>query len=213
MTRRDERVAGITALATAVLLAVSLVLLGAGPASRHPNAVLAWSQQHALGIRMGSLVWLVAMLALVTFAVRLRDALLMLTADRWWAAALFLQGAAVFATTAVVASATGWATAELAASPYAEADNVATLWVLHRTLLRFATWGLIPPLLTSGVALIRHSILGQVAAVGGAIVAVALLAPLTWLVGLPAFVVWLAITGVALVRPGRRRSADRQPVG
>jgi hypothetical protein len=205
MTRRDERVAGTIALVTAALLIVSLTLSGSGP--RNPDTMAAWYANNDVLVRAGALAWLVAMLGLVAFAVRLRDALLGLTADRWWTGVLFVQGAAVFATVAVIAAATAWTAATLAGDASVDSDAVAALGTLHRTLLRFATWGLIVPLLAVGLTLARHSVLGIVAATLGVLVSLALLVPATWALGLPAFSVWLVLTGIALLlSPSRNRS-------
>lgn len=210
MTRRDERLAGVIALLTCWLLAASLMLHGRGPASADPEAVLAWYAGNSVMVRVGSFFWLAAMLGLVAFAVLLRDALLSLTADRWWAGVMFVQGAAVFATVAVVAAATAWATGVLAVAPDPQADTVAAVWTLHHTLLRFATLGLIVPLLTVGLTLSRHSLLGRTAAALGIVIAVLLLLPMTWRWGMPAFVVWLLLTSLALLTPARPRRAGRR---
>lgn len=209
MTRRDERLAGLIGLLTSVLLATSLLLHGTGPTTRNPNGVVAWYAGREVTVRVGSLAWLAAMLALVVFAVLLRDALVTLTADRWWAAVLFVQGAAVFATIAVIAAATSWVTATLAVRADVVPTTVAAMSELHRTLLRFASWGLTVPVLTVGLTLARHSRLGRIVAVLGACVAVALLVPLTWGVGLPAFTIWLLLTAVALLSPRSPRLRRR----
>lgn len=205
MTRRDERLAGVIALVTGFLLTMSLLLQGTGPASTEADVILSWVVGNSVSVRLGSLVWLAAMLCLVAFAVLLRDALLMLTADRWWAGVLFVQGAAVFAAVTVIAAATAWATATLAAGADPQAETVASVWTLHRTVLRFATWGLAVPLATVGLTLTRHSTLGKIAAVFGVLVAGALLLPLTWMIGLPGVVGWLLLTSLALLRPRRPR--------
>ncbi len=212
MTRGDERLAGWIALLTAALLATSLYLHGSGPPSAEPDAVLAWYAGNSVMVRLGSFAWLMAMLGLVAFAVLLRDALLSLTADRWWAGVLFVQGAAVFATVAVIAAATAWTTALLARGPDPQADTVAAIWTLHQTVLRFATWGLVVPLLTVGITLTRHSVLGQVVAWLGGMIAVLLFVPVIWTVGLAGFVLWLVLTSMALLRPRlpRRRASRRR---
>lgn len=212
MTRSDERMAALTALGAAGMLAASLVLTGAGPASAHPNGVVTWYAEHATSIRLGSIMWLLAMLALVAFAVRLRDALLGLTADRWWTNVLFQQGATVFATVAVVAAAAGWSTATLAVRVGPTPDTVAAMWTLHGALLRFASWGLWVPLFAAALALARHSTGGRVAAVLGVGVAFALLTPLTWFVGLWSFAVWLALAGLVLLFPARDQALQTQRV-
>lgn len=205
MTRRDERLAGVIALVTGLLLTMSLLVQGSGPASTEPDVILSWVVGNSVSVRLGSFVWLAAMLCLVAFAVLLRDALLMLTADRWWAGVLFVQGAAVFAAVTVIASATAWATATLAAGADPQAETVAAVWTVHRTVLRFATWGLAVPLATVGLTLARHSTLGKIAAVFGVLVGAALLLPLTWMIGLPGLVGWLLLTSLALLRPRRPR--------
>lgn len=207
MTRRDERLAGVIALLTGLLLSASLVLRGSGPSSAQPEAVLGWYARNAEIVRAGSLVWLAAMLGFVVFAVLLRDALLALTAGRWWAGVLFVQGAAVFATVVVIAAATGWATTALATGPDPHPETVAALWTLNGTLLRFATWGLAVPLVTVGLTLARHSTMGKVTAVVGLAVAVTLLVPATWAYGLPAFAGWVLLTSLTLLVP--RNQATR----
>jgi hypothetical protein len=198
VTRNDERVAGGAALLTAALAGAGLYLTGAGPGTRTTDRIAQWVLEHHVEVRVGALLWLLAMLSLVVFAIRLRDALLPLGADRWWLGPLFVQGAGVFATVAVVAAATAWAAAELAGLD-AEPGVVASTWTLHRALLRFATWGLIVPVLTAGVTLTRHSTTGILAAIIGGFVAVLLLVPTTWRAGVVTFVAWLVLTGVALL--------------
>jgi hypothetical protein len=210
-TTGELRKAGLAALVTALLLAGALAARGGAPPSTHPNGVLAWYAGNSVRLQAGALLWLLAMLALVVFAVSFREALWASVADRSWTTVLFLQGASVFATVAVVSAAVGWALANQAGAGAIAADLAGTVWALERALLRFATWGFTVPLLVVAVALVRYSVLGQLCAAAAALVAATLLVPVTWAVALHAFPVWLLLVGVTLLvgTVGRAPAEDR----
>ena len=208
-THSELRKAAVAAFVTAGLLTASLVLLHGGPRAAHPNAVLAWHADNAVAIKAGMITWMLAMLGLVVFAVSFREALWASVADRSWMTVLFLQGASVFATIAVVSGAIGWALADQAAADAISAELAGTIWAIELTLLRFATWGFTVPLGVAGLVLYRHSVLGQVCAVAALLLIIALLWPLTWAVALHVFPAWLALAGLALlVRASGRVSED-----
>ena len=212
-TISELRKAGLAALATAVLLTTNLALLRTGPPSSHPNAVLAWFTENAMLVQVAAVAWLLAMLALVVFAVSLHDALWASVADRSWTTVLFLHGAGVFATVAVAGAAIGWGLAGLAAEGAISAELVGTLWAIEQALLRFATWGMAVPLLVVAIALYRHSLLGQLCAVAAVLLVGALLVPLTWMVALHTLPAWLALVALTLLVPARSRmpEAELQP--
>ena len=203
-TSAELRKAGIAALATAVLLAANLALLRTGPPASHPNAVLAWFTDNAALVQAGAVAWLLAMLALVVFAVSLHDALWASVADRSWTTVLFLHGAGVFATVAVAGAAISWALAGLATDGAIGAETAGTLYALDQALLRFATWGMSVPLLVVAIALYRHSLLGQLCAVAAVLLVGALLVPLTWAVALHTLPAWLLLVAITLLVPARR---------
>ena len=209
VTRSDLRVAGLAALLTAALLTASLLLFQGGPPSSHPNAVLSWHAANAGALKLGAVVWLLAMLGLVGFAIGFREGMWATVLDRSWMTVLFVQGAGIFATVAVVSAAVGWALADQASAGTLTAEMAGMVWSVELALLRFATWGLTAPLIVTGAALARHSLLGQVGAVASVMVAVALLVPLTWYVALYAFAGWLAFAGVTLLVP--RQNRVREP--
>lgn len=213
VTGSDLRMAGVAALLTGGLLAASLVLFQGGPPSSHPNAVLAWNAANAGMIKTSAVTWLLAMLCLVGFAIGFREAMWATVLDRSWMTVLFVQGAGIFATVAVVSAAVGWALADQAAAGVIDADLAGMVWSLETALLRFAAWGLTAPLIVVGVALGRHSTLGQISAVAAVVVAAALLVPLTWGVGLYAFAGWLGLAGVTLLVPRPSRVNEPAPVG
>src|SRR5690606_5839783 len=122
---------------------------------------------------------------------------------RSWMTVLFLQGASVFATVAVVSGALGWTLADQAAAGALGAELGGTLWRLELALLQFATWGFTVPLAVAGLVLYRHSLAGQLAALAAALVAVGLLVPLTWAAAVHVVPVWLLLAGVTLVLPAR----------
>lgn len=212
VTGRDLRVAGVAALLTGGLLAASLALFQGGPPSSHPNAVLAWNAANATVVKISAVTWLLAMLGLVGFAIGFREAMWATVLDRSWMTVLFVQGAGIFATVAVVSAAVGWALADQAGAGVIDADLAGTVWSLETALLRFATWGLTAPLIVVGAALARHSTLGQICAVAAVLVAAALLVPLTWGVGLFAFAAWLGLAGVTLLVPRPIRVDEPAPV-
>lgn len=209
VTRSDLRTAGIAAVLTGGLLATSLVLFQGGPPSPHPNAVLAWHADNAVALRFSAVAWLLAMLGLVGFAIGFREAMWATVLDRSWMTVLFVQGAGIFATVAVVSAAVGWALAGQSAAGSLDAEMASMVWAVELALLRFASWGLTAPLIIVGAALARHSTLGQVSAVAAVLVAAALLVPLTWGVALYAFAAWLGLAGVTLLVP--RPSQAWQP--
>jgi hypothetical protein len=210
--RADMRSAGVLGLATAGLLGASLAFGQGGPPADHPNAVLAWLADQAVAIRVSALLWLLAMLGLVVFAVRIREALWTTTFDRSWLTVLFVQGAGVFATIAVVAAAITWGLADQAAAGAVNAELASTVWALQQILLRFATWGFTVPLVVVGAALYRYSVMGQVCAAAAILVAIALLIPLTWHAALYAFCVWLALAGLTLLIGSRPKARHPQLV-
>jgi hypothetical protein len=212
VTRADMRSAGVLGLATAGLLGASLAFGQGGPPADHPNAVLAWLADQAVAIRVSALLWLLAMLGLVVFAVRIREALWTTTFDRSWLTVLFVQGAGVFATIAVVAAAITWGLADQAAAGAVNAELAGTVWALQQILLRFATWGFTVPLVVVGAALYRYSVMGQVCAAAAILVAIALLIPLTWHAALYAFCVWLALAGLTLLVGSRPKARHPQLV-
>lgn len=213
VTRSDLRMAGIAAVATSGLLILSLVLFQGGPPSGHPNGVLAWYGREAPLIRLSAVTWLLSMLGLVVFAVGFREAMWATVLDRSWVTVLFVQGAGVFATLAVVAAAIGWALADQAAAGTISAELAGTVWGVERTLLRFASWGLTVPMVVIGLALYRHSALGQICSLAAVIVAGALLMPFSWGVGLYAFAGWLLLAGITLLVPASGRIREHERVG
>ena len=217
MLRKDDlRMAGVAALLTAVLLTVSLALFQGGPPAANAQAVLDWFSANATLVRASDITWLLSMLSLVVFAITFRDAMWTTVWDRSWTTVLFIEGAGVFATVAVVSSAIGWALAGRAAAGSIVADTAGVIWAIEQTLIRFATWGLTVPLAVVGLAMYRHSILGKVTAFLAIGIAVALVLPFTWSAGLYALCGWLALAGVTLLLPARtpvqetsQRAADQ----
>lgn len=201
VTRTEQRFAGLAALATAVALTVSLVLFKGGPRTLHGDAVLEWYGRNADVVQISAITWVLASIGLVVFAVALREALWATVLDRNWVTALFIQGAGVFATIAVVAAAIAWALAMQAQAGTVDAELAGTVWAIERTLLHFATWGFTAPLVVVGLALQRHSFAGQFTAVAGFVIAIGLLVPLTWGAALYAFCGWLVMAGITLSRP------------
>ena len=204
VTRVESGVAGLAAIGTSVALTVSMVLFGGGPPSARGNVVRDWYAANATSLRIGALAWVLAMVGLVAFAVGFREALWATVLDRNWAVLLFVQGAVVFATIAVVRAALGWSLADQAVAGAVSADLAGMMWAIERTLLRFATWGLTVPLVLVGLALARHSLMGQIAAAASVIIAVALLVPITWTPAMFAFCAWLAFAGLTLLMPMRQ---------
>lgn len=212
VTRTEHRLAAVAAGVTATGLATGLVLFGGGPPARSDQVVLGWFRANAGTVRAGALVWLAAAIAMVVFAVAVREAVWATVVDRTWAAVLFVQGAVGFAAVSVVAAALLFALGDQAAEGAVPAHLAGTLWVVDRTLWRFATIGLTVPLLVVGLVLHRYSTLGQFGAIASVGVAVALLVPASWEPALYAFAGWLVLAGVALASPGGRRSGRlRQP--
>lgn len=204
VTRTEQRLAGVAACVTAGALTGGLLLLDGGPPTPHGGAVRTYFAQHGLQVRLAALVLLAATVALVIFAVAVREAIWATIIDRNWAAMLFVQGAVGFAAVSAVAAALLWALADQAGAGTITADVAGTLWAVDRTLWRFATWGLTVPLLIVGLVLHRYSTLGQFSAVTGVMVAVGLLVPATWAPSLYAFAGWLLLAGVVFARPFHR---------
>lgn len=211
VTRTEQRLAGVAALVTAATLTTGLVLLGGGPPTDHGGAVRTWLAENATTVRLSALVLLGSTVALVVFAVAVREAIWATVIDRNWAAMLFSQGAIGFAAVSAVAAALLWSLADQSAAGTIPADVAGTLWALDRTLWRFATWGLTVPLVVVGLVLHRYSTLGQFGAVTGVMVAVALLVPATWAPALYAFAAWLVLAGVTFARPFQRVRKTRHP--
>lgn len=207
VTRTEQRLAGAAAVVTAAGLTTGLLLLDGGPPTTHGGAVRVYFAEHATTVRLSALVLLAATIAMVVFAVAVREAIWARVIDRNWAAMLFVQGAVGFAAVSTVAAALLWALAEAAAAGSLSADVAGTLWLVDRTLWRFATWGLTVPLIVVGLVLHRYSTLGQFGAVTSVMVAAGLLVPVTWAPSLYAFSAWLVLAGVTFARPfqGTRR--------
>ena len=208
VTRVEQRLAGVAAAGTAIALTAGLVIFGGGPPNRHDGVVLDWFEANAGTVRLSALVWLGAAVAMVVFAVAVREAIWATIIDRNWAAMLFVQGAVGFAAVSVVAAGLLWALADQAAAGAISAEMAGSLWWVDRTLWRFATWGLTVPLLVVGLVLHRYSTLGQFGAVTSVLVAAALLVPATWAPGLYAFAAWLVLAGVTFARPRLRRREE-----
>lgn len=212
VTRTEQRLAGVAAIVTAVALATGLVLFGGGPTTDHGGVVRAWFADNATSVRTTALVWLAATVALLVFAIAMREAVWAIVIDRDWAALLFVQGAVGFAAVAAVAAAVLWSLADQAAAGSISAEVAGSLWAVARTLLRFATWGLTVPLIVVGLVLYRYSTLGQFGAVTSVMVAIGLLVPVTWAPSLYAFAAWLVLAGVTFVRPFHRTRRVKHPV-
>lgn len=211
VTRTEQRLAGVAAVATAATLTTGLVLLGGGPPVDHGGAVRTYLAENATTIRVSSLVLLGATVAMVVFAVAVREAIWATVIDRNWAAMLFVQGAVGFAAVSAVAAALLWSLADQAAAGVLSADLAGSLWALDRTLWRFATWGLTVPLIVVGLVLHRYSTLGQFGAVTSVMVAAALLVPWTWAPALYAFAAWLVLAAVVFIRPFHGARKVRHP--
>lgn len=208
VTRTQQRLAALAALATAVPLVLGLALFGEGPPSGSGALTRAYVVEHATTMRITALLWLVAAMAMVVFAVAVREAIWAMIVDRAWAATLFVQGAVGFATVSVVAAALLWALADQAAAGALSADAAGTLWAVDRTLWRFATWGLTVPLIVVGLVLSRYSRLGRLGSVASVLVAAALLVPATWTPALYGFAAWLVLAGLTFARPRLRRRQE-----
>lgn len=209
VTSSQQRLAVLAAAATAVPLVAGLALFGSGPPTAPDRAVRAHLVEHATTTRFAALLWLAAAVAMVVFAVAVRETVWAVVLDRGWAAMLFVQGAVGFAAVSVVASGLLWALADQAATGALSGDVAGTLWAVDRTLWRFAALGLVVPLLVVGLALARYSRLGRVGGALGVLVALALLLPGTWVGALYAFAAWLVVAGVAF---GRTPLAHRRDV-
>lgn len=201
VTRAHSRSAGILALLTGGLLTASLVLFQGGPPASNPAGLVNWFAAESTLVQASALLWLLAMLSLVAFAVGFREAMWATMFDRSWITVLFIQGAAVFATVAVVATSITWALAAQASAGTIDAQLASAVWGVARTLLLFATWGLVAPLLVVSLALWRHSTMGRVAALSAVVVAAALLVPVTWAGALFAFAAWTGFVGATLLVP------------
>lgn len=211
VTRTEQRLAGLAALVTSAALTTGLVLFDGGPPTAHGGAVRTWFSAHATAVRLSALVWLGAAIALVIFAVAVREAIWATMIDRNWAAMLFVQGAVGFAAVSVVSAAVLWAIADQAAAGAIASETAGTLWAVDLTLWRFATWGLTVPLIVVGLVLYRYSTLGQFGAVTSLMVAAGLLVPATWAPSLYAFAAWMVLAGVTFVRPFHRARRVRHP--
>lgn len=209
VTTAHSRSAGLLALVTAGLLTTSLVLFEGGPPASNPGGLLRWFAAESTAVQAAAILWLLAMLTLVAFAVGFREAMWVTMFDRSWITVLFVQGAAVFATVAVVATGVGWALASEAHAGTIDVELATVVWAVARALLRFATWGLTAPLLVVSLALWRHSTMGRVAALSAVLVAAALLVPVTWAGALFAFAAWMAMVGATLLVPGHRSVVTR----
>ena len=205
VTRVEQRLASAAAGVTASSLTAGLVLFGGGPPNRHDGVVLDWFEANAGTVRVSALVWLGAAIAMVVFAVAVREAIWATVIDRNWAAMLFVQGAVGFAAVSTVAAALLWALADQAAAGAMSAEMAGALWSVDRTLWRFATWGLTVPLLVVGLVLQRYSALGRFGAVTSVLVAGALFVPATWWSALYGFAGWLLLAGLTFARPRLRR--------
>ncbi len=204
VTRTEQRLAGLAALATAAALVTALVLFDGGPPTHHGGVITSWFADHTVAVKGGAIAWMLATIAIVVFAVAVREALWATVIEHGWAALLFVQGAVVFAAVSVVSGALAWALADQAAVGTLTPDVAVSVWGVARTLLRFASWGLTVPVMVVGLVLYRYSTLGQFAAVIGVIVAGALVVPVTWEPALFALAGWLVLTGVVFLQPFRR---------
>lgn len=201
VARSDLRFAGLAALVTAALLAAHAISYAGGPQTERASTVLAWHVNHQTEARVAAILWLIAMLSFVVFAIAFREAMWASIIDRHWISTGFVQGAGVFATIAVIWAAMSWALAIAAGSGDFEATEIALLWTVAAAFKQFAMYGLVAPLLLVGVTLLRHSVAGRVLAVAALGISVTLIAPPYSGWALPALAGWLAATGLVLVVP------------
>lgn len=207
-TRNDVRTTGVLGLITAALLAGSLVLYRGGPPSGNPAGLVRWLTAEATAVRGAAVLWLLAMLTLGLFAVSFRESMWAAVLDHPWVTLLFVQGAAVCATVAVVSTAVVWGMADQASNGTLDAAQAATHLEFAEALLLFATWGLAAPLVVIALALWRHSAIGQVAAGSGIALAVVVLLPVDRTPVLFAFAAWTALVGITLVLQSQPQTSE-----
>lgn len=213
VTRGSIRGAGVLALGTAALLAGSQVLFQGGPPSSNASSLVRWFTAHSTTVPAAAVLWLLAMLGLGIFAVAFREAMWATVLDHPWVTPLFVQGSAVCGTLAVVATAGTWALTTQASAGTIDPVQALTVWEVADALLRFATWGLAPPLVVAAIALWRHSALGHLAAIAGLLLAAALLAPMDRTLVLFGFSAWLGLVGAALLIPTQPGVHERVEAG
>lgn len=207
VTRRDAWLASALALTSGLLMAGSLLVRGGAPPSTTPARLATWISQHGLQLGLGTALWVAAVLAFVAFAIAAREALWASVLHRPLLLVLFVQGAAVYATIAVVDAAVTWSAVSVARNGAAEVT--AGVWAIASTLHTVAAWGLTVPLVVIGLALFSHSTLGAVCTVTGGVLALGLVLPVSAPWALGGVAVWLAM--VALTLAPARRGMRHQP--
>lgn len=212
-TRVDIRNTGAVALVTGALLGTSLVIYQGGPpATVNPDGLVRWFTAEGTMIRSSAVLWLLAMLGLGLFGVSFRESMWAAVLDHPWVTLIFVHGAAVVGTIAVVATGIVWALAVQASSGALDAGQAVTHWEMAQALLLFATWGLAAPLIVIALVLWRYSGIGQLAAAAGVLLAVALLLPLDRTLVLFGFSAWLAFVGTTLLLPMQPRITESPEV-
>lgn len=207
VTRRDAWIASALALASAALMGGSLLVRGGGPPSTTPARLATWLSQHGLQLGIGSALWVAGVLAFVAFAIAAREALWASVLHRPLLVVLFVEGAAVYATIAVIDAAVTWSAVSVARNGTLEV--AAGVWAISSTLHTVAAWGLTVPLVIIGMALFGHSKLGAACTVLGGILAVGLVIPISAPWALAGVAGWLALVAITLAPFRRRATRDR----
>lgn len=213
MERISARVAaGALGLTTAAALVVAHSMLGALPENRGGEAVLTWMELHGWMAKVGGIAWIAAALTLLAFAVAVREATWGSELDRTWLGTLFIAGGGVYASVATIASASVWTLASQAQAGLLTGEDAAMGWMGTATLLQFARWGLVVPVLGLSPILWRRRPFGPLATIAGPIVAVALVLPDLVDVALPTLAVWLVLASVAVLVREREHVEIEQDV-
>lgn len=200
MERISARVAaGALGLATAASLVVAQLLLGALPSDAGGATVVTWMERHGWMAKVGGVAWIAAALTLLAFAVAVREATWGSELDRTWLGTLFVAGGGVYAAVATFASASVWTLANQAEAGLLTGSDAAMGWTATATLLQFARWGLVVPVLGLSPILWRRRPFGPLATIAGPIVAVALVLPELTAIALPTLAGWLVLASVAVL--------------
>ncbi len=199
MSRSMQGIAGLACLVTAMLASLPVYTLlvlqpGADATAEH---VLAFYGDQPGALQVSAALWVLAMLAFLVATAAFRESMWPDIYDRSWVTMAAVAGAVLFAVLSSIAAAESWALASQARVAGTQPAAMLPAWQSQLAILRLAMFTLPLPLLGYAMVLVRRCPFGKlcgVLALGVAVASVAI-GP----VALAGWLVWLTLTGVALI--------------
>ena len=199
LSRSTQSVTGIACIVTAVLASLpvyTFLVLQPGPDASAQH-VLAFYSEQSSALKVSAALWVLAMLAFLVATTAFRDSMWADIVDRPWVTLVAVAGAVLFAVLSSIAAADGWTLASQARIDGIQPQAMIPAWEGQLAVLRLAMFTLPLPLLGYAMVLARRCPFGKFCAVLAVGVAVASVA--VGPIALAGWLVWLTLTGVALI--------------